>query len=148
MNRNLIKSLDTNSIDHFHLSEDASTLIMTLNDESEVELTMKDGFDIIAFYELLKRISGTDFLKTCFTSAEGFLNAANHAMILKDIRKICKETGAEVEPADIPSIMLDGFRNRNLVHEAKQSGDLKKSVCEALERFKKLGGKVGEIYED
>ena len=148
MNRNLIKSLDTNNIDHFHLSEDASKVFMTLKDGSEVELTMNDGFDILAFYDLLKRIAGTDFLKTCYTSAEGFLNAANHAMLLKDIRRICKETGSDADPEDIHSIMLDGFRPRNLVLEGKQTGSMEEAVLEALEKYKALDGKVGGIYAD
>ena len=148
MNQNLIESLDANNIDNFHLSEDESKVMMTLKDGSEMELTMKDGFDIIRFYDLMKKIAGQEMHITCYTSAKGFLNVANHAMLLNGIRTICMEAGNDADPEDIHSIMLDGFRPRNLVQEAKQTGKMKEAVLEALGKLNELNGKVGEIYAD
>ena len=148
MNKNLIESLDTNTIECFRLLDDKTKVIMTLKDGSEVELFFKNGFDIIRFYDLLNRIAGKNFAKTIHTTAEGFFCEAQHAMMLKGIRSILQAKGEDVDPEDIHSIMLDGFKGRNLVTEAKDTGDMEQAVLTALDRYKELGGKVGAVYDD
>lgn len=141
-----IESLNTNNIDSFRLSDDETKVIMTMKDGSAMDFTFRSGFDIFWFYDLLDKIAGKQLHRTVFTSAKGFLNQAEHAMLLKDIRSICKAAGSNADPEDIHSIMLDGLHHRNLVSEAKKSGTLEQKVHIALNKFSELNGKVGVIY--
>lgn len=141
-----IEFLNTNDIDGFRMSDDETKVIMTMKDASEIEFSFINGFDIFWFYDLLDRIAGKQLHRTVYTSTSGFLKEAEHAMLLKNIRSICKAAGVHADPEDIHSIMLDGFHHRNLVSEAKKSGTLEQKVHTALNKFNELNGKVGVIY--
>lgn len=112
------------------------SLVMMVNESKDVCFeVMKSGFDVYEFYSLLDAITGDEHPKTVYNIIDGYVNAGNHALMFYNISKIIKEAKADVTSHEVYSMMLDGFKGKNLVNMAEQEHNLKKYVLMALERM-------------
>lgn len=151
MKRNELKIVDNVKLDDiktFTQADDA--VVMALKDGQEVRFeVMKDACDRFDFYDMIRKIKVTkqEQPMSHFTDVLGYVNQGLHHLKLNEIKHITDEAGVDVDPSEIKSIMLDGFRGRNLVTEAEQERNLKKYVLIALDKHLEQIGKGGAMHE-
>lgn len=151
MKRNEMKIVDNVKLDDiktFTQADDA--VMMVLKDGQEVRFeVMKNSADIHSFNSMIEDIKVTrrEEPKSLYTNILGYVNKGLHHLKLNEIKHITDEAGVDVDPSEIKSIMLDGFRGRNLVTEAEQEGNLKKYVLIALDKHLEQIGKGGAVHE-
>lgn len=109
-------------------------VMMTEHGDVRFEV-MTSGMDIFMFYDLLEDITGEEHERTIFINADGYEAAGNHGLTIRNIKNIIKEVSAKADAHEVFSMMLDGFKGKNLVKMADQEQNLKKYVLMALERM-------------
>ena len=144
----IIENVKLDDIKTFTEADDA--VVMVLKDGQEVRFeVMKDAFDRFYFYNMINEIKATkqEQPMSHFVLVFGFVDTGLYHLKLNEIKHITDEAGVDVDPSEINSIMLDGFRGRNLVTEAEQEGNLKKYVLIALDKHLEQIGKGGAVHE-
>lgn len=145
---NIIDNVKLDDIKTFTQADDA--VVMVLKDGQEVRFeVMKDAFDRFYFCNMINEIRATKQEQSMlhFTDVLGFVNIGLNHLKLNEIKHITDEAGVDVDPSEIKSIMLDGFKGRNLFTEAEQEGNLKKYVLLALDKHLEQIGKGGVVHE-
>lgn len=145
---NIIDNVKLDDIKTFTEADDA--VVMVLKDGQEVRFeVMKDAFDRFYFYDMIDRIKVTEQEQPMsnFVLVFGFVDTGLYHLKLNEIKHITDEAGVDVDPSKINSIMLDGFKGRNLFTEAEQEGNLKKYVLIALDKHLEQIGKGGAVHE-
>ena len=141
-----IDNLNPNDIDSFRASNDQLKFVMTMKNGEKIEIPIGTGFGNFYFYRLIEKISGEKSVKVVFPDINGYISAANNAMIGHNIRNILLDIGSNAKVSDIRKIMLDGFKHKNLFTLAEKEGNFKKYVLLAVKLYDELDGDVNIIY--
>ena len=132
-NFRVVRKIRNEEIKGFKAADDK--LVMMTETKNVYFEVMTSGQDVCYFYDLLDELTGEEHKRTVYTIIDGFERAGNHAVMIRDIKSIIKEVGAKADANEVFSMMLDGFKGKNLVKMADQEHDLKKYVLIALERM-------------